>query len=154
MAVCNRGAVDDDGAPRITWVTDDQQLQQALALRERVFCDEQGVAREEEIDGLDDEARHLVALDGERVVGTLRLLVRGDVAKIGRVAVDSSWRRRGIGLALTELGVQGAREAGCASAVLASQTYAVELYEKAGFAVDSDVFYEAGLAHVRMVRAL
>ncbi len=146
--------MDSDGTPRIVWVTDDQQLRQALALRERVFCDEQGVPREEEIDGLDDEARHAVALDGELVVGTMRLLVRGEVAKIGRVAVDSSWRRRGIGLALTETGVQGARDAGCARAVLASQTYAAELYEKAGFVVDSDVFYEAGLAHVRMVRTL
>ncbi|HUA11116.1 MAG TPA: GNAT family N-acetyltransferase [Solirubrobacteraceae bacterium] len=143
-----------DGAPRIVWVTGQEQYRAALALREQVFCGEQGVPPDEEMDGLDEQARHVVAIDDGRVVGTLRLLVRGEVAKIGRVAVEPRWRRRGIGQAMMDLGVQGAREAGCARAILASQTYATELYEKAGFIVDSDVFYEAGLPHVWMVLAL
>lgn len=146
--------VDDDGATRITWAEGGQQLSQALGLRERVFCGEQGVPREEEIDGLDDVASHIVALDGDRVVGTLRLLVRDDVAKIGRVAVEREWRRRGIGREMTDVAVQAARDEGCRRAVLAAQTYVAELYEKAGFSVDSDVFYEAGLPHVWMVLAL
>ena len=62
----------------------------ALEVREQVFCREQGVSRAEELDGLDEDALHLVALapGSRRVIGTLRLLVSGDAAKIGRVAVE------------------------------------------------------------------
>ncbi len=55
---------------------------------------------EDELDGRDAQALHLVALepDGQRVIGTLRLLVDADRAKVGRVAVEREWRRRGIAL--------------------------------------------------------
>lgn len=139
---------------RLRWVESGPLLEQALALRERVFCREQGVAREEELDGLDGDARHLVALDGDSVVGTLRLLEQGGSAKIGRVAVEPAHRRRGIGGAMTDAAVEAARGAGCTRAVLASQTYIVELYERAGFTVDSEEFEEAGIPHVSMAREL
>jgi len=45
--------------------------------------------------------RTLVAIDGERIVGTVRTKVRDDgVAEIGRLAVDDGAERRGIALAL------------------------------------------------------
>ena len=129
---------------------DPQELRGAIALRTEVFCVEQGVPAEEEIDGRDDEAAHLVALDDGRVVGTLRLLLDGDQAKIGRVAVIKDRRRRGIAQRMLEIAIDGARERGCARASLASQLYATELYASVGFAVDSEVFEEAGMPHVWM----
>jgi predicted GNAT family N-acyltransferase len=124
----------------------------AFAVRERVFYGEQGVPREEEYDGRDDEAAHAVALDPDsgRVIGTLRLLVDGEQAKIGRVAVDREWRRRGIASRLLELAVAEARERGCSRVRLAAQTAATELYQHAGFAVESGTFEEAGIPHVWM----
>jgi len=133
---------------------DETELEQALGLRMRVFCEEQGVSREEELDGRDGEALHVVALDSARVVGTLRVLADGGRAKIGRVAVDAAYRRRGIAERMMALGVDLARELGCEEAMLTAQTYAIGLYEKSGFTVDSAVFEEAGMPHVRMVRAL
>jgi predicted GNAT family N-acyltransferase len=128
----------------------------AFAVRERVFYGEQGVPPEEEYDGRDDEAQHLVALEpgGERVIGTLRLLVDGENAKIGRVAVEREWRRRGIASRMLALAVARARELGCTSVRLAAQVAATELYRQAGFAVESDVFEEAGIPHVWMGKAL
>lgn len=121
-------------------------------MRERVFCVEQGVPRSEELDGLDDSALHLVALepDGEEVVGTLRLLLAGDRAKIGRVAVEREWRRRGVASRMLEMALARAREAGCDEARLAAQLDATALYAAAGFTVESDPFEEAGIAHVWM----
>jgi predicted GNAT family N-acyltransferase len=158
----------------IRWARGDEDMRGAFALRERVFCGEQGVPREEEIDARDDDALHLVALapDGGRVVGTLRVLldtVRADdrsraddelahdgapVAKIGRVAVAREWRRRGIALRMLELALAAARERGCARVRLAAQLEAVALYERAGFAVESGLFEEAGIQHVWMGQIL
>jgi predicted GNAT family N-acyltransferase len=132
------------------WVSGPDQLAGALDLRERVFCDEQGVPREEESDPYDAEALHLVALgEGDRDV-----LVKGDTAKIGRVAVERERRREGIAVRMLILALDRAAELGCTRAVLSAQTRATEVYRRVGFAVESGVYMEAGIEHVRMGRAL
>jgi predicted GNAT family N-acyltransferase len=140
----------------VRWASAAADLRGALTLREEVFCREQGVPRSEEIDGRDEHARHVVALEpGEqRVIGTLRLLVDGETAKIGRVAVERAWRGRGIASRMLELGLAGARERGCAEARLAAQIQATGVYRRAGFIVESEPFEEAGIAHVWMGQAL
>ncbi len=115
---------------------------------------EQKVPVEEELDGRDAEALHLVALDDGRVVGTLRLLFDGTTAKVGRVAVEHGRRRRGLAAAMLEEALAEARRRGCTRARLASQVDVIGLYERAGFAVESDVFEEAGIPHVWMGRPL
>ena len=42
--------------PKIPMSAGEAEREAALALRHRVFCEEQGVARELEVDGRDDEA--------------------------------------------------------------------------------------------------
>jgi len=64
--------------------TSQAEVAAALDLRERVFCGEQGVSLEADQDGLDPEALHVVALDGERIVGTCRLLFSQEGARLGR----------------------------------------------------------------------
>jgi predicted GNAT family N-acyltransferase len=124
-------------------------------VREAVFCREQGVPKDEELDGLDERALHLVALEPDgAVVGTLRLLLVGGEAKIGRVAVTRRWRGRGIASRMLEMALAGARERGCRRARLASQLQATRLYEEAGFVVESEPFEEAGIRHVWMGRPL
>ena len=72
------------------------EIEQAIALRTAVFVGEQGVAPEEEIDGRDGEALHLVASAGDGpIVGTCRLLADGERVKLGRMAVARE--RRGAG---------------------------------------------------------
>jgi predicted GNAT family N-acyltransferase len=139
----------------IVWVADGDQLQAALALREEVFCGEQGVSLAEERDGRDAQARHLLALaPGGEVIGTLRVLESDGTAKIGRVAVRGSWRRRGIALAMLERAIEHARERGCTRARLAAQLDAIELYRRVGFAVESETFSSARIEHVWMGCAL
>ena len=75
----------------------EDEVGQALDLRRRVFCDEQGVDLAAEQDGRDDDAIHLVALSGGTVVGTCRLLVEADAVRLGRAAVAGESRGRGIG---------------------------------------------------------
>jgi predicted phosphoribosyltransferase/predicted GNAT family N-acyltransferase len=136
----------------IRWATGPDDLRGAIAVREQVFCVEQGVPRSEEIDGRDEDALHLVALapDDGRVIGTLRLLLDGGDAKIGRVAVQREWRRRGIASRMLDIALADARERGCPRARLASQMDATGLYARAGFTVQSEPFYEARILHVWM----
>ncbi|HGG05286.1 MAG TPA: GNAT family N-acetyltransferase, partial [Aliiroseovarius sp.] len=78
--------------------TDD--LTTCLDLRRIVFIDEQGVSEEDELDAYDATATHLLAMDGDRPVGTARIVIKGRVGKIGRVCVLKSHRGAGLGAGL------------------------------------------------------
>jgi predicted GNAT family N-acyltransferase len=133
---------------------DNSEVAAALALREDVFVGEQGVSLDEERDGRDDEALHIVVLDDGAVVGTCRLLFEGTTVKLGRMAVARS--RRGLGLAralLTEAEAQS-RARRARRIVLAAQLNAQALYDRAGYDAFGDVFLDAGIEHVMMAKTL
>jgi predicted GNAT family N-acyltransferase len=137
----------------LRWVRDARDLRAALALRLRVFCDEQGVPREEEVDAYDDVARHAVAVtDDGTVVATMRLVAKGTVVKVGRVAVDREWRGHGIASQLLERAVEYAQGVRAEELRLAAQVAARGLYEKAGFRAVGRPFVEAGIEHVWMIK--
>lgn len=128
------------------------EIEAALALRIEVFCVEQGVPRDVEVDACDEEALHLIAVQDGTVLGTCRLLALGDssVARLGRMAVRSDARRRGVGGALLQGALAQARERGAASVSLNAQRPAQRLYAAQGFRVRGAPFYEAGIEHVAM----
>lgn len=141
---------------QVRWANGVADVQGAVAVREQVFCREQGVPREQELDGRDEQAQHVVALapGSDRVIATLRLLCEGQRAKVGRVAVQRPWRRLGIASRMLALALAGAQQGGCTQARLAAQLEAIALYERAGFVIESDEFQDAGIAHVWMGRPL
>jgi predicted GNAT family N-acyltransferase len=130
------------------------ELDAALALRERVFCDEQGVTPAADRDGRDGEATHVVAVEDERVVGTCRLLLRGGVARLGRLAVERDQRGRGIGAAILREADRLARAIGAERIALHAQTYARALYVNDGYVECGDAFVEEGIEHVAMEKPL
>lgn len=132
----------------------DAELSAALALRRAVFVDEQGVPPELEIDAHDDDALHLVAVTGGRIVGTCRLVVAGDRAKFGRLAVAPDVRGRGIGSALLGESEHRARALGHDRMTLTAQTAAMGLYERTGYVARGEVFLEAGIQHITMEKTL
>ena len=134
----------------------EEDLEGALAVRREVFVDEQGVSVEEEIDGRDAEAAHVVAVDeGGRVVGTCRVLPAGEGAmRIGRMAVVRGLRGSGAGAALLAEAERVVTDLGAAEAVLDAQLTAQGFYERAGYHAEGGVFLDAGIEHVRMRRRL
>jgi predicted GNAT family N-acyltransferase len=126
----------------------------ALELRHEVFVDEQGVPVELEIDEHDADALHLVAISDDRVVGTCRVVYDRDRAKFGRLVVARAARGSGIGTALLGEAERRARAAGALTMVLAAQTTAMGLYERAGYTARGDVFLDAGIEHMTMEKAL
>ena len=135
---------------------DEEELAAALALREQVFCGEQGVTVAADRDGLDDEAVHLVALDEDgSVVGTCRLLIEpGASARFGRLCVAAAARRRGAGAALLAEAEREARAGGARRIGMHAQTDALGLYRRAGYAVYGEPFDEEGIEHVGMEKML
>ena len=128
---------------------------QVVALRTRVFVDEQGVPPDIEQDDADATAVHAVSRDDDgRVVATGRLLERGGIAVIGRMAADPAVRGRGHGAAvLAELHRQAALR-GHREVELHAQLTARGFYERAGYTAVGEENEEAGIRHVTMRRRL
>lgn len=121
-------------------------------LRLRVFCEEQGVPRDIEIDAQDPRSLHVVAEDAAgAVIGTARLLPDGHV---GRFAVAAACRGRGVGERLLQALLAEAARRGHRRTVLHAQVAAEGFYARYGFERTGDVFMEAGIAHTTMARAL
>lgn len=133
----------------------DEDRAAALRIRFAVFVDEQQVPPELEPDEYDADARHLLATVGGESAGTLRVVDKGaGVAKIGRVAVLSPYRSRGIGRLLMRCALDEARNAGFTSAVLDAQVPVIPFYERLGFVAEGPVFDDAGIPHRHMTLPL
>lgn len=133
---------------------DAREVEQALALRERVFCVEQGVELQADRDGLDDEAIQIVAVDSARVVGTCRVLIDRETGRLGRMAVEARVRGRGVGAAILAAAERSAREAGARLMRLHAQRYVEDMYAAAGYSPYGEPFVEEGIPHVSMEKRL
>jgi len=124
----------------------------ATAVRHEVFVLEQRVPIDEDLDARDAGCIHAVAYDERgRAVGTGRLLPD---AHIGRMAVRSAYRGRGIGSRILEALVDEARARGFREVALSAQTHAISFYAGHGFSAEGDTYLDAGIEHITMRRAL
>ena len=142
-----------DSAPftvlEVSWQESEPALQ---GIRKTVFISEQNVPESLEWDGLDAQCLHLLVVDLQgQPIGCARLLASGH---IGRMAVLSEWRGRGVGAALLRALLDIARRQSHPEVFLNAQTYAVGFYEKYGFERLGDEFLDAGIPHFKMRRCL
>ena len=136
-------------------VTDEHSRDDVFAVRREVFVEEQGVPPDREIDEYEDEATHLLALRDGTPVGTARLRALDETTgKVERVAVREAFRGEGLGRRLMDRVESLARERGFDSLVLHSQTQVEGFYEALDYRTTSDVFQDAGIPHVEMVKRL
>ena len=130
-----------------------EDLEACLTVRFEVFVQEQAVPIELERDEYDETAIHILAVKGDRPVGTARIVLKGDAGKIGRVAVLAEQRGTGLGRRLIEaclVELEALPEITVAS--LGSQTHALGFYEKLGFVAEGPEFDDAGIPHRMMHR--
>jgi ElaA protein len=123
-------------------------LYEVLRFRQSIFVVEQR-SPYADLDGLDQEAWHLLLLVEGELAGYLRLIPMP--IRIGRVAVASQLRRRGLGRRLMEEGLRFCRERYPAQdIILAAQLKLVPFYSSFGFAVISEPYDDFGVMHVEM----
>ena len=127
----------------------EQARSHASPIRFTVFCEEQGVPLEIELDEHDPVCIHAVVFDGEKPVATGRLLPDGH---IGRMAVLRDYRNRGLGGAMLQKLVEAARQRGDRDVILSAQVHAVPFYRAHGFVTEGDEYMEAGIRHQEMRR--
>jgi ElaA protein len=134
-------------------VSTQAELVQALAIRIRVFVREQRVPAEIELDADDRQALHLLALKSGKAVGTARVVLKHGKAKIGRMAVLKSHRRRGVGAALLQHAIALAKRRKATQVYLNAQVAVIGFYASMGFRAVGKVFDEAAISHRRMIFA-
>lgn len=136
-------------------ITKTRDIAACHLIRKLVFVDEQGIALAEDIDGLDDQATHFLAVENGTPVGTARVLEKGSIGKIGRLAVLKSHRSKGIGAAIIRAALNDLdARPHIREARLGAQIEAIPFYEALGFTPEGDEFLDAGLTHQEMVRRL
>ena len=129
---------------------------QARLIRQAVFVDEQKIPAELVGDGADDSCLHAVAFNRFGVaLATGRLMEHlPGVAKIGRMAVLRPMRGGRIGREVLDALIRAGQAQGYSEVLLHAQLSAAGFYARAGFAQRGEVFDEAGIGHVAMVRAI
>ncbi|MBB5172267.1 GNAT family N-acetyltransferase [Texcoconibacillus texcoconensis] len=135
-------------------VTTEEQRQDAFKVRMEVFVEEQKVPEEEEIDEHENEAWHFVAYDEGEPVAAGRLRKVHDYGKVERICVRASHRKTGLGYKLMKHIEQLATDKNLDELHLHAQTQAEKFYEKLDYKTTSGLFYDAGIPHVEMVKAL
>jgi len=121
-------------------VKNEEEMKLVREIRMEVFVGEQGVPVEIEMDSLDNEAIHVLAYEGGEPAGCGRLLLKGNTAKIGRVAVRKKFRGAGIGTGICKLLISIALENGAEKVYLDAQLSAVHFYETLGFEKEGGIF--------------
>lgn len=116
-------------------------------IRRVVFIEGQGVDAALEVDGRDPLCTHILAWDGDQLLGCARMRLVDGCAKAERVAVLSSSRGKGIGRVLMRALEAEAQRQGCSKVKLAAQVPVIAFYERIGYTAHGDVFMEAGIAH-------
>ncbi|HEY3411788.1 MAG TPA: phosphoribosylglycinamide formyltransferase [Armatimonadota bacterium] len=127
-------------------------LQCAFAIRKEVFCVEQHVPEDLELDEYDAAAWHFLAFMDGVPVATARLLNKGGAAKIGRVAVLKAYRGRGLGVKVMEWAMHMAKDLKLQPMILDAQVPVIPFYERLGFVAEGPVFDDAGIPHRRMTK--
>lgn len=120
-------------------------------VRTQVFIQEQHVPVDQEWDGLDETASHLLAMFGNQPIACARII---DYKIIGRMAVFKHWRGMGLGMALLLEAIELCKQQGGKAIALSAQTHAIDFYSRAGFKVVSGEYMDANISHVDMLLAL
>lgn len=143
-----------------------ESLKVAFSIRRTVFIEGQDVPEEDDFDGLDESATHILAVnEGKKAVGTARFRVTEKhqnnspkKIKLERFAVLEEHRGEKIGQRMVEFALQKIQKKEEYKTVetiyLHAQLAAVSLYERCGFEKYGDIFEESGIMHYKMIYRL
>ncbi|MFZ3085561.1 MAG: GNAT family N-acetyltransferase [Candidatus Hydromicrobium sp.] len=127
-------------------------IQKAYKLRFEVFVEEQNVPPELESDEYDKTATHVLAIDERSgdCIGCGRLVIKNETAKIGRIAIKKSYRRKGYGKKICLKLIDIAQKVNVKDITLDAQLQVVGFYKKLGFKEYGNIFIEADIKHIAM----
>ncbi|QMS85601.1 GNAT family N-acetyltransferase [Candidatus Xianfuyuplasma coldseepsis] len=127
-----------------------KELVEHFMIRGQVFIIEQEIDWAIEFDGLDHECVLFNAYIDDTIVGAARLYHN----KVGRVATLKQYRKHGVGTALMDAIESYAKTKGINTLVLNAQLYIKDFYDHLGYIAEGDIFQEAEIDHIRMIKKL
>ena len=136
----------------------DDRTAECIAIRRRVFVEEQGVPEELEIDGFDapgSGCEHFLVLDGGRPVGTFRAYYESaSTVHLQRFCILREARGKGFGRDAFVFAEEYYRSKGAERLTFGAQCTAIGFYEKLGCKAVSGIFPDAGIPHRTMEKQL
>lgn len=134
---------------------DTKELHSILKIRNEVFVVEQSCAYQD-CDDSDYKAYHMYLQDEEGMYAYIRIfdkdIIYDGYASFGRVLVTKRHRGEQIGRELVARAVEFIRdELKINNIKISAQEYLTKFYESFGFEVNSEVYLEDDIPHVKMV---
>ncbi len=166
MVAASPGVGDDEVVSFVRFIRSRRDFEAVVAIRTRVFRDEQGLIGDLATDREDTGASHAVAEvpDGEggsEIVSAARLTVAGHLDEDGQasgridwVATLPEWRGQGLGARVVALLLDHADALAVPAVTINAQAHAVGFYGRLGFIPRGRRFEAGGIPHLTMVRPL
>ena len=130
------------------------ELYRILALRSEIFVVEQDCVYQD-IDFKDQKALHIIGTIDSKIIAYSRIFKAGDYAQyesIGRVVVDSAYRKFGFGHQLLQYSIRVLLEKFDSQYIeLSGQTYLLDFYRSHQFEPVGSEYLEDGIPHIRML---
>lgn len=125
----------------------------AKLIRQLVFVEEQGF--ENEFDDIDEFAYHLVIYQDHKAIATGRMYPKDEkIMILGRIATIKECRKMGLGSKIVQSLEKKADELGYTIVQLSAQQQAQRFYEKLGYHVFGESYYDEWCPHVTMKKYL
>jgi len=138
---------------KVERITSYEHLLIAQEIRKQVFVEEQNVPIEDEIDEYETLAYHYLAFNNDgKPVGTARWRFTPLGYKLERFAVLKAYRNAGIAKSILSSVLKDIMGQSTDDSIyLHAQMAAVPFYEKNGFTIEGDSFWECDIEHVKML---
>ena len=117
-------------------------------VRGKVFIIGQNIDYAIEFDGLDNDCVLFTAYIDDKPVGAARLYKN----KVGRVATLPEFRKKGVASKIMSSIEEYAKENGLKELTLNAQLYVKDFYEHLGYIPVGDIFQEADIDHIKMIK--
>lgn len=129
------------------------ELAMVLFVRGCVFVEEMQFAYEDEFDGTDSSATHLLALEGAEPIAAARVRYLDGAARIERICVRKAYRGSGIGDRLLRYTLSTIDQSGYSRSSVFADGRLVGWYRNHGFEIEREVTYANGEAGYEMLRS-
>jgi predicted GNAT family N-acyltransferase len=133
-----------------------EEFKQYYALRYRILRAPWGKPEGSEIDDIEDQCFHIMAVDNQKLVAVGRLQVNtADEAQIRYMAVENNYEGNGIGRMIVEVLEQEAISRKVNTVMLDAREPAVGFYQKLGYRIEkkSYVLFNK-IPHYRMTKQI
>ncbi len=132
-----------------------REYEQMIHLRDEILCKPLGVHFDPEALAHESEDVLIGAFDEEKLVGCC-LLTRYDETscRLRQMAVNIKLQHKGIGFSLMNFAENIARDKGYGGLVMHARKVAVGFYQKCGYTVNGEEFFEVTIPHYKMYKKL